>query len=365
MSIDNISSPNPERTEHHRSVNSLRKVGEVALCGSLAISAGSCVTIMLGHVAAEQVPLPPPHAVVRPFDPDVIPKTGDPMISIKTKTDSPDIIKQCKDSKFISIFLSGTGFESSFYSASVHNKTTKDLGGCAAYLIYGQRYDNDDVAKAIDDFGESMSNPGERKPVMLWGSSFGGIAAINAASSLESNKNIEIKTIVAESSPLDESDIVSQPPFVSLGNIAKIGTSENTPDVIRNNQIPIGMTSAYDFIRKGNITDKTEIKNTIENIMKTYTPLVLSELKGISDGADTTNLDQGIKVVYLKDFLDNDPVINVGQVTKKIKNQFPNNQIIPVMIGADQVKHAPSWLGYPQFNVVYSKLVEEMLESNK
>ena len=95
------------KSEHDLKIDRIgipTKKNIIMAAGATAV-ASLAVFSAVGHFAAANVPVPPPQAVVRPFDSKVITGVGDPMISIKANSDSSDVIDRCKASKFITIFL--------------------------------------------------------------------------------------------------------------------------------------------------------------------------------------------------------------------------------------------------------------------
>lgn len=120
----------------------------------------------------------------------------------------PNYEELARNSKFVLVIQSGTGMETSQYTANVLYDTVQNLGGVILYSWYGTHYDSHASAISIRDAIRKITPEGEVKPVLMLGQSFGGIAVEDESEDpvLQSADFMNIKKIIMIETPMDLND---------------------------------------------------------------------------------------------------------------------------------------------------------------
>lgn len=119
-----------------------------------------------------------------------------------------DIVEQCRKSKFVVVIFSGTGMETSQYTANMIQDLVQKMGGCVMYHWYGSSYNPEASAESVAEAIDDVTPQGEVKLVIFIGESFGGIAAedISMEPAIATDKNIDLKGITMIETPVDLND---------------------------------------------------------------------------------------------------------------------------------------------------------------
>lgn len=193
----------------------------------------------------------------------------------------PVLVEQCRASNFVVVTLSGTGMADSQYQANMIQRFVEDLGGCVMYHWYGHSYDAYASALSVERAVAAVTPSGERKPVVLLGASFGGIAAEDIASQpvVVESPVIELRKIIMIATPVDMNDVVQDVFGVPVPWIK---------------DVPLGIPRFGGLVVLGNaingqrqrdqLLDPFEWKETFINAAKTRPVLMWSQLERIRKG---------------------------------------------------------------------------------
>lgn len=202
-----------------------------------------------------------------------------------------EFIEQCRESHFVIVIFSGTGMETSHYTANMIQDLVQKMGGCVMYHWYGSSYNakasSESVAEAIDD----VTPPGEKKEVGFIGESFGGIAAedISMEPAIADSKIIELRTAMMIETPVDLSDAtetlfgvplawLKDLPIPEFNDLTMLLNSFNG-QYLRNE---LGVQKAYD--------------DSIINAAKTSPQLTHDEVERIQQGM---RINPNLPIVYI------------------------------------------------------------------
>ncbi len=310
------------------------------------IAVGLVTTITgTGVAITDSAPPPPEKPVVRVFDPNIV-WTENPQVTASYEADNPDLKRECAKSKFFTIDFSGTGMETSHYSAGIKDPVIKKLGGCSLYLWYGQEYNNDANVAAIETAVEELTEPGQSKPVIFRGASFGGIAAEAAASHplIQHSKVIKLAGVMMEDSPHDMEDVKYSILGIPFREIAKYVDFANLPYFIEHNHLGVVTAAIKGQNDMGKIDNQTEWGYTWNNIKKTWPPLMWSQLAGIDRGM--VDYNPNVPVVYMESNIDD--TVNGTQASEKIGQKIAKTKVVHLSYDGLAMKHAPSWLSEAQ-----------------
>lgn len=310
------------------------------------VAAGAVMSVTGAGVAVtDSVPPPPDKPVVRVFDPSIV-WTDNPQVTASRQADNLELKQECMNSKFLTIDFSGTGMETSHYSAGLKNASIKKLGGCSLYLWYGQKYDNDANVEAIETAVEELTLPGQSKKVIFRAASFGGIAAEAAAAhpTIKDSKVIDLAGIIMEDSPHDMEDVEYSILGVPFREIAKYINFAELPYFIEHNHLGVVAAAVKGQNDMGKIGNQTEWGYTWNNIKKTWPPLMWSELAGIDRGM--VDYNPAVPVVYMQSNIDD--TVNGTQAIAKIQQAIPKLRVVHLAYEGLAMKHAPSWLSEAQ-----------------
>jgi len=206
----------------------------------------------------------------------------------------PGLVERCRTSDFVVITFSGTGMADSQYQANMIQSHVEDLGGCVMYHWYGHTYDEVASARSVERAVEDVTAPGERKPVVLLGASFGGIAAedIAAQPAVADSPVIDLRKIIMVATPVDMNDVIQDVFGVPVPLIKDIPLG-----IPRFGGLVVLGNAVNGQGQRGELLDPVEWRETFTNAAKTRPLLMWSQLERIRKGMLTVRSD--IPVDYL------------------------------------------------------------------
>ncbi|MDR1711870.1 MAG: hypothetical protein LBR58_08480 [Propionibacteriaceae bacterium] len=303
----------------------------------MIIAVVAFVPLLIADIAvSHNAILPMETPTLRVFDPGVVwPADAgvDAIQAAQFMADDPQLVTDCRMSRWAVIHLSGTGMETSHYAAGMLDPVVRSLGGCSMYLWYGRRYDADAAARVIAEQVEQWAYPWWHKELVLAGASFGGIAAEEiAASQILADAGIVVRGVIMESTPTDLSDVSDASLATSLVKWA--GTNFEIQDA-PGDYVPVIMANAMGQRQLGKY-ELRDFEDSWRNTVKTYPQLMWSQIAGIKRGM--TQLRADVPVAYI--FSDSDQTVKVAQASGKVKQLFA--EVTAVQTTA--VPHAGCWL---------------------
>lgn len=213
-----------------------------------------------------------------------------PQVTARERPDDPEIEKQYVGSDFIMIFLSGTGMEISEINAAIYDETLQEIGGRAAYLWYGHTYDAAKSAQAVVDFVEKVTPAGETKKIILYGTSFGGMAAKDIVSQpvFQAEDTIKLLGIFVEGSPANSGSVRGEVAGLPVSDIMEIA-----PFIPPLGRSAIWAIYGAQQIARGDAFNLQQGFYSWHTALKTRPGLARSQLERIRQGIDVIPLSAG------------------------------------------------------------------------
>lgn len=217
-----------------------------------------------------------------------------PEQSARTTAVDPTLVEQCRARDFVVITFGGTGMVESQYQANMIERFVEELGGCVMYHWYGHFYDPAASARSVQQAVAAVTPSGQRKPVVLLGASFGGIAAEDIASqpAVAESKVIELRKIIMIATPVDLDDVIQDVLGVPVPWIKDLPL-----DIPRFGGLVVLANAINGQRQRGQLLDRSEWRQTFVNATKTRPVLMWSQLERIRKGMSTVRAD--IPVDYL------------------------------------------------------------------
>lgn len=267
------------------------------------------------------------------FDPNIA-GAKDPESEARVRSVNPELIKQCRRSEFIVIYLSGAGMETSHYAASVFHQLVEELGGCSVYHWYGHVYDAKATTESIVHVIEYLANEGEKKKTVLIGPSTGGIIAEDIATqpALQNSNSIDLRKIIMVQTPVDMNDTtekvfgfpvhwLQQLPIPEFGGL-----------------IPLAHAINGQIIKKGN-SSSDEWRDTFLNAKKTRPALLHSQLERIQQGLRKVNPNVAVDYIASPD---GDHTVNNLQAYQRLIVLLGEDKVTYVVVSG--VGHDELWI---------------------
>lgn len=195
-----------------------------------------------------------------------------------------DYMELARKSKFVLVIQSGTGMETSQYTANVLYKTVQELGGVILYSWYGSSYDSHASAVSIRNAIREITPEGEVKPVIMLGQSFGGIAVEDESEDpvLQEADFIDMRRFIFEETPVDLGDATETFFGIPLSWLKDIQIPEFN-----------GLTTLFNAINgqylRGQLGLPEEWTNTFINAAQTSPELMRSEVVRMQSGLQRIN----------------------------------------------------------------------------
>lgn len=233
-----------------------------------------------------------------------------PQATARELPDDPELEKQYLDSDFVMIFFSGMGMEISEINAAIYEETLLEMGGRPAYFWYGHEYNSQKSAQAVVDFLTRVTPAGETRKVVLYGTSFGGMAAQDIISEpvFQQAQNIELLGIFVEGSPANSASVKGD-----IAGLPLSGLIENTPVVPPLGRGAVWSIYAAQQIARGQVFDLRQGYYTLHTTLKTRPALARSQLDRIKRGinaiplsAQTAELGKSTKLIFIAPTFDPD-----------------------------------------------------------
>lgn len=247
----------------------------------------------------------------------------------------PDYMELARKSRFVLVIRSGTGMETSQYTANVLYNMVQELGGVIVYSWYGSQIDSHASAVSIRDTIREFTPEGEVKPVIMLGQSFGGIEAEDESEdpALKDANFLKIIKIIMIETPVDLEDTTETffgMPLSWLGNV-------QIPEF--NNLTTLANAINGQYLR-GELGIPEEWNNSFINATRTSPQLMHSEVERIQQGLRKVNPDVAIDYIGSTDSRN---TVNHRQAFERIDamTDAPTNYIS--ISGAD---HDEIWLAY-------------------
>lgn len=322
-----------------------RQYGFRQKLGAFALGVAALFT---AETAVAYITDPPDAPSVHVLDPDII-RSENPQDTARFRADNPEIVDQCKAAEFYTIDFSGTAMEISHYSASLKKPLVESMGGCALYFWYGHEYDPERSAQVIADYIDELTPDGERRDVIFFGTSFGGIAAEDIASqpAIRESEAIDLKAIMMEATPVDMQDVTEQ--IVGL----PASVARDLPEYPIFGRILPGISNLIGQFERNDVHSWRAFYDTYLNTIKVRPPLARGQIYKIKEGMVSYRND--VPLYYFAS-PDSDNVVNVAQASSRMAEMVSD---APVRIfDITGMGHAGSWLHF-----LYPLLEEDLKES--
>lgn len=204
-----------------------------------------------------------------------------PERTARTTAVDPVLVERCRASNFVVITLGGTGMADSHYQANMIRSLVEDLGGCVMYHWYGHDYDAAASARSVERAVAAVTPSGERKPVVLLGASFGGIAAEDIAAQpvVAESPVIELRKIIMIATPIDMNDVIQDVFGVPVPWIKDVPLA-----IPRFGGLVVLGNAINGQRQRGELDDPTAWRETFINAAKTRPVLMWSQLERIRKG---------------------------------------------------------------------------------
>jgi len=237
-----------------------------------------------------------------------------PERTARTTAVDPGLVEQCRESRFVVITISGTGMTGSQYQANMIQSLVESLGGCVMFHWYGHTYDAVASARSVADAVESVTPSGQRKPVVLLGASFGGIAAEDIASQpvIADSPVIDLRKIIMIATPVDMNDVLQDVFGIPVPWIKDVPL-----DIPHFGGLVVLANAVNGQRQRGRLLDPAEWRETFVNAAKTRPVLMWSELERIRRGMLTVRAD--IPVDYIGS-PDSDVTVDTDHAYARIDN---------------------------------------------
>ncbi len=204
-----------------------------------------------------------------------------PERTARTTAVDPALVEQCRESQFVVVTFSGTGLTGSQYQANMIQNLVEDLGGCVMYHWYGHTYDAEASARSVADAIATVTPSGRRKPVVLLGASFGGIAAEDIAAQpvIADSPVIDLRRIIMIATPVDMNDVLQDVFGVPVPWIKDVPVG-----IPRFGGLVVLANAVNGQRQRGQLWDAAQWRETFINAAKTRPALMWSELERIRRG---------------------------------------------------------------------------------
>jgi hypothetical protein len=292
------------------------------------------IPFMAVDLAATEGANPPPVAPrVHVFDPAIVwpaDDWADPQLLAWTQPVEAIRTQRCEQAAFYVVHLSGTGLETSHFAAGSMDDVVNSWNGCSLYLWYGDHYDAEANAQAVEDAITRLNPSGEPKPVVLAGASFGGIAAeaIAADPVIRDSAAVDVKGIIMESTPYDLADVKGDG---ALGVVTQLGIGLVDLENPSGDYLPVIASNLL-----GRPLNEINWEDTWRNITRTWPRLMWTQVAGIRAGMTQT---RELPVVYISSSDDN--TVNVAQAEARIRDALGD---VTGYSLDEPVPHAGCWL---------------------
>jgi len=282
------------------------------MCSAAALTAALTAVLVLDSVRSLALyrPDPPTTSVVD----HAITWARFPQREARSRSTDPQLVEQCRRSRFVVVTFSGTGMEDSHYQANMLLSPVTKLGGCVMYHWYGSTYDAHASARSVTDALRSVTAEGERKEVVFLGASLGGIAAEDIASDpgIRSAQGVHLRKVIMIATPVDLNDVIVdvfgvpvplikdvQVPIPRFGDLVVLGNAINGQR------------------QRGDLGDAAEWRKTLVNAPKTRSQLMWSELERLRTGMRVVRADVPVDYVGSPD---SDATVNTDQAYERVAN---------------------------------------------
>ncbi|MGB2786761.1 MAG: alpha/beta hydrolase [Candidatus Saccharimonadaceae bacterium] len=280
------------------------------------------------------------------------------ILGIERATDPPDKPSihwvsdrtTCENSDFIVIHNSGTGKETGEHVATNNRKLIESFGGCVMYLVYGYTYQPKESAEVLSSTISSFAKNGEKRKLILVGSSFGGIAweEIAMHPAVRNSPFIDIIAIVMESAPTSMKDVKGDILGFPASDVANLRIPIIRPFVLANN--------LFDIVDRKEEINFLTVKNAAINAAETRPQLVDSQLARTIHGLGPDEIRPDIRIFYVHS-PETDDMINTVQALATLRRMTKASITELAIEGAG---HATSWLDfkYPKTEPAYETILK-------
>lgn len=282
--------------------------------GGTVLSVVGILTLDSEMSEAKRIPVEPSVTILD----TAITYTQNPAETTRTQQVSPERVEQCRESKFVVVFISGTGMEVSFYSGNNVKELVEGMDGCVMYLLKGTSNDEHLWAKLLEKAVDEVTPEGEQKDVMLVGGSEGGIVAEDIASdpAIENSKNMKIKQILMLMTPVDMNDTLG-----TFFGMPIPWLDAKTGDLPKFGNFVVLMNGMNGQSQRDDLLNWGEWQMTFDNAAKTDASRLRYDVERIRRGMQ--RLNPNIDITYVAadpnvDYRDQDKTVNGMQAYQRI-----------------------------------------------